>query len=77
MKTFVTIPGDLFVAAEKAARQLGVSRSELFTSALRWFLGRQEEEVTARLNDVYAVEPAALDPVLAQMQFTSLRRDSW
>jgi len=54
MKTAVSIPDDVFVAAEQAAHQLGCSRSQLFTQALRRFLLEQgEDPVTAALNKVH------------------------
>ena len=37
MKTAVTIPDPVFDAAEKLAKQLGVSRSELYARALAEF----------------------------------------
>ncbi|MEX2138075.1 MAG: hypothetical protein WD894_02355 [Pirellulales bacterium] len=77
MKTTITIPHKLFRAAESAARCLGVSRNELYARALKEFLGRErDEDITQRLNDVYAKEPARIDSVLAQMQFASLPPDS-
>jgi metal-responsive CopG/Arc/MetJ family transcriptional regulator len=78
MKTAISIPDPLFKAAEEAARRLDVSRSELYARALREFLAaRREQDITERLNEVYAEEPARIDPVLAQMQFASLPPDTW
>ena len=51
MKTAVSIPDDLFKAAEREAKRQGVSRSRLVQSALTEYLKRQrEEDITARLN---------------------------
>jgi len=36
-----------------------------------------DEFVTEMLNQVYADEPAALDPVLAALQSASIMRDKW
>ena len=39
MKTAISVPDPLFRQAEREAKRLGVSRSELFTRALRDYLG--------------------------------------
>lgn len=80
MKTAISIPDDLYDAAEKTAAKLGVSRSELYRRALRSFLERHSERlVTEALDAVYADEPgaSALDPGLEQSQFDSLDKDEW
>jgi metal-responsive CopG/Arc/MetJ family transcriptional regulator len=78
MKTAVSLPDDLFRLAEGAARQLKMSRSQLYAAAISEFLKRREtNQVTERLNAIYSQEPARLDPVLHQAQSRSLQRDSW
>jgi predicted transcriptional regulator len=42
MKTAVSIPDDLFEAAEKAAKRRGSTRSGLYAEALASFLAREE-----------------------------------
>jgi len=60
------------------AQKLGMSRSELFTRAVVAFLEEQRQEnITARLNELYKSETSRLDPVIAQMQFASLPEDQW
>jgi len=55
MKTAISIPDDLFDAAERLARKSGMSRSQLYAEALRDFLQRKKgESVTAQLDRVYA-----------------------
>lgn len=47
MKTAISVPDDVFDQAEKAAKRLGLSRSELFTRAVQEFLAtRAEQNVT-------------------------------
>lgn len=54
MKTAISIPDDVFRRAERAAKRLGISRSELFTRAMQEFLGvRRSEEVTASYNEAF------------------------
>jgi hypothetical protein len=53
VKTAVSIPDDVFVRADAVAAQRGVSRSQLYTEALRRLLD-SDDEITRRLNEVYA-----------------------
>ena len=80
MKTAVSLPDPLFEEADRLARQLGKSRSQLYADALRQYLERyRDEDITRRLNEIYDAEPelAELDPVLAAMQFMSLPKEEW
>lgn len=55
MKTAISIPDDVFERAELAAKRLGISRSELFTRAMREFLGfRRDQAVTASYDAAFA-----------------------
>ena len=76
MKIAISIPDDVFRAAEAAAQRNGMSRSELFTEAVRFFLKTcGGQGVTDRLNDVYAGRDSKLDAVLSRMQSAALRED--
>lgn len=81
MKTAISIRDEIFEAAERTAQALGMSRSELYATAVREFVERYARDgVTERLNKVYADEPAAskLDEGLQALQFASLDRgDAW
>lgn len=69
MKIAVSIPDPLFEAAERVAHRLGLSRSQLYARAIERFLADDpDDEVTARLDDVYASEASSLDPGLARAQ---------
>jgi metal-responsive CopG/Arc/MetJ family transcriptional regulator len=78
MKTAVSLPDELFRAAEAAARRLRVSRSELYARAIAEFLeGKQENSITERLNDVYSRRTAKVDSGLHRAQLKSLAKDAW
>jgi metal-responsive CopG/Arc/MetJ family transcriptional regulator len=78
MKTAISLPDPVFEEAESLARQLGVSRSELYTDALKAYLRKyNRDQILDKLNQVYAEESSALDPVLAKIQFMSLPRENW
>jgi predicted transcriptional regulator len=78
MKTAISLPDEIFEAAELLAQKLGLSRSELYARAVREYVERQRRDnVTARLDAVYADDDEGLDPVLARMQLASLKREDW
>jgi metal-responsive CopG/Arc/MetJ family transcriptional regulator len=78
MKTAVSLPEDLFLLAEAAAKKLRVSRSQLYATAIAEFLDRtQSERVTERLNEVYTGASAKIDAVLHRAQLKSLGDNSW
>jgi hypothetical protein len=55
MKTAISVPDDVFEQAEQAAKRLGISRSELFTRAVRDFLGPQRDAaITASYDAAFA-----------------------
>ena len=61
MKTAISINDELLHEVDETARQMGLSRSRLFSLAVGDFLQRQrQEQMLRRLNEVYAdpLEPA-------------------
>jgi metal-responsive CopG/Arc/MetJ family transcriptional regulator len=78
MKVAVSLPDDLFLQAEAAARRLQISRSQLYAKAIAEFLERQQNnEITDRLNDVYSRCPAKVESALHHVQLKSLERNAW
>jgi metal-responsive CopG/Arc/MetJ family transcriptional regulator len=78
MKVAVSIPEELFEAAESLGKRLQVSRSRLYATALAEFVAKhQGRKVTDRLNQVYGTDESRLDERLAGMQRRSLGTDSW
>lgn len=54
MKTAISIPDALFDSAETLASRLGMSRSQLYATALARLLAEHERgQVTARLDAIY------------------------
>jgi len=59
MKTAISIPDDVFRSAERYARKLGLSRSELFTQAVRRFIEQhQEREIRASYDRAFSADTA-------------------
>jgi metal-responsive CopG/Arc/MetJ family transcriptional regulator len=80
MKTAISLPDVMFEAADRLARRLGMSRSELVQRALLQYLkDHNQAGVTEALNAVYAEDPAdgRVDPLLAKLQGASLPREDW
>jgi metal-responsive CopG/Arc/MetJ family transcriptional regulator len=78
VKTAVSLPDPVFEAAEQLAKRLGMSRSELYASAIAEFIKQHRGQgVTELLNRVYREEESALDPVLESLQLRSLSKEKW
>lgn len=78
MKTAISLPDPLFEEADQLAERLGMSRSELYATALEAYLrAHREQDITAALDRVYDTEDSTLDPVLAALQAASLPREEW
>ena len=78
MKTAISIPDDVFARVEKFAKRRNMSRSALFTVAVDQYVQHHRaDDVTRRLNAIYAREDAKLDPVLERLQSHALPREEW
>jgi metal-responsive CopG/Arc/MetJ family transcriptional regulator len=78
MKTAISIPEKLFESAEQFARGRGMSRSELYATALRQYLeAHRGEMITGRLDEIYGQESDGLDRDIARLQARSLPEDDW
>lgn len=74
MKTAISVPDPLFRKAERLAKKLGMSRSQLYSNALAALVtSMTAEDITTALNEVYSHEPSKADPVLSAMQMATLR----
>jgi metal-responsive CopG/Arc/MetJ family transcriptional regulator len=78
MKTAISIPDEVFDAAEEMARRLGMSRSQLYVTALREYLETHRNRgVTNRLDQVYEFQSSTLDMRVAEAQSDSLEEEDW
>jgi len=78
MKTAISLPDRLFRSADALARKLGMSRSELYATALAEYLAKhQAAKVTERLNSVYRSEPSGLDKGLRRAQRRAVGPTDW
>lgn len=60
------------------AHNLGVSRSELFSTAIAEYMENHKyKDVTKSLNSIYGSNDSTLDDELALMQSKSIDKDAW
>lgn len=77
MKTAISIPDDLFSAAEATAKRMGIARSQLFAKAVEEFISNHERgEITSQINEVLGDQDTTLDPYLSAMQIATLQQDN-
>jgi metal-responsive CopG/Arc/MetJ family transcriptional regulator len=77
MKTAVSIPDEVFAEAERLARRLKKSRSELYSRALREYVARHgAEHVTDALDKLCAEIPLEKNFATTAAR-RALRRSSW
>jgi metal-responsive CopG/Arc/MetJ family transcriptional regulator len=78
MKTAVSVPDPVFASADALAKRLGVSRSQLYATAVAEYIAKfQAGKITQRLDTVYAHEASRLDRRLTRAQRRTLQRAEW
>ena len=78
MKTAISIPDKVFALAEKMAKRLGVSRSQLYSTAVREYVdAHKTDRVSERLDAVYGDQESILDSALVTMQTQSIEKEEW
>jgi metal-responsive CopG/Arc/MetJ family transcriptional regulator len=78
MKTAISIPDNIFKAADALAKKLSISRSELYTKAIYSFVEEHRgEQIIEALNALYCQEPSELDAELQQLQALTLTSEEW
>jgi metal-responsive CopG/Arc/MetJ family transcriptional regulator len=77
MKVAISVPDPTFATAERVAKRLGMSRSQLYSRAVEAFVkDHRGVDVRQALQKVYASQPAILDPVIERLQAEALR-EKW
>jgi len=77
MKTAISLPDDLFNDAERLARRKHISRSELYATALRWYVHKENRTgITEQLNRVYRGHPT-VDPLPEAAALADLAQEDW
>lgn len=79
MKTAISLPDELFLAAERQAKRAQKSRSQLYADALAEYLARHApDEVTDAMNRVVdRLGEPGLDPFLTAAARRVFERNEW
>jgi metal-responsive CopG/Arc/MetJ family transcriptional regulator len=78
MKTAVSVPDEVFRAAERQARRVKKSRSQLYAEALSEYLARHApEEVTEAMNRVLEKLREPTDSFVSAAARRVLERSEW
>jgi metal-responsive CopG/Arc/MetJ family transcriptional regulator len=78
MKVAISLPDPIFRAAEKLARRLKKSRSELYADAISAYVGATgARALTAKLNEAYGSQASGVEPALKHAQLERLSREAW
>ena len=77
MKTAISLPDDVFNEAERLSRRKHMSRSELYATAIRWYVQKESGTgITDQLNRVYNTN-LALDPLPQAAALADLPKEDW
>ena len=84
MKIETSVPDDVFQEAEKLAKHLKISNSELFRQAVVAYIRskptsepRETDLIREKLDSVYSEQSSEVDEALLRMQFASLPKEEW
>lgn len=78
MKVAVSIPDPLFQKVERVSRRLRLPRSQFYARALESYVREHSgQDITQRLNEVYARVPSKLDAAAEAVSLEVLRREEW
>lgn len=78
MKTAVSLPDDLFAAAERLAGALKKPRSQLYAEAIAEYLARHDPDaVTEAMNTVIENVGPEFDPAWREAAAATLRDVEW
>ena len=78
MKTAISVPDEVFEAADELASEMGVSRSELYSTAVAEYVAKHRStDITARLNEVYADVDGSVPPEIRRAQAKSIGKSEW
>jgi hypothetical protein len=78
MKTAISIEDKVYKNAENTAVQMGLSRSRLYTLAIKEYIQNHSPDLLLKqLNEVYSVENSKLDDDIQQAQFSLLSGEDW
>ena len=78
MKAEISVPNPVFEAAQQLAQERNMSLSEFYTAALAAYVATcRNDDITRRLDEVYATEESAIEGELVAIQVASIGEEQW
>ncbi len=78
MKTAISVPGVLFERADKLARKMKKSRSQLYSDAISEYMSRHDSaEVTKALDELYSEVDSRPHRSLSEVARRVLESTEW
>lgn len=78
MKTAISIPDKVFQEAERLAKRLGKSRSQLYAEAVAEYTARHDpDEITESWNKMVDELGGEIDPFVAEASRRILEQTEW
>jgi len=78
MKTAISIPDPVFKTAERLAKRLGLSRSELYVRAIANYIDEHKgQKVTDLLNEIYSDDVNEFEQGFRRAQMKSIDKEEW
>ena len=78
MKTAISIPDEIFISADRLAKRLHMSRSELYARAVKEYVVEcRHAGVKEKLDQIYASENASIDSTVLIAQDASIPGEEW
>jgi metal-responsive CopG/Arc/MetJ family transcriptional regulator len=78
MKTAISVPDSIFAEAERLARRMKTSRSELYSRALAEYIARHgSDQITESMNRALAAIGPQTDQFLMTTARRTLERSEW
>ena len=78
MKTAISVPNMLFERADRLARKMKKSRSQLYSDAISEYVSRHDPaEVTRALDALYSELDSRLDRSLSEVARRALNSTEW
>ena len=78
MKTAISIPDEIFAGAERLAKRLKRSRSELYSLAISEYVARHApDQVTEAMDEALATVDEPIDSFPTNAARRTLRRTEW
>ena len=78
MKTAISLPDDIFEKAERLARRLKKTRSQLYREAVAEYIARHDpDSATERMNRVIDEVGGEVDPFTRAAAYRAFKRVEW